>query len=306
MNPYEATNLVFAGGGVRGLAYVGALEALQEANILGNITHVAGTSVGSIAATLLALDYHLEEFKEMMTKINLKSFEDGWDPLRILSKYGLYKGDVALGWIQELLAKKGHNKNATFQDLQDAGCRELHIYVTDLNDETVKNLNVHSTPKVIVAEAVRASISIPLFFCCWQFSNKQPDAHLYVDGGAIQNYPLSSFDYEGEPNAQTLGMYFEHQTKKTTDLSYNEPLKYIRNLFETALHAQINSLQQFPHHRVRSIPIDDLGIAATNFGIDESQKQALIESGRRAVKHFLASYDIEIDLDLETQLEAPL
>ena len=300
MNPYDATNLVFAGGGVRGLAYAGAIEALEEAGILENITHVAGTSVGSIAATLLSLHYHPEEFKDMLKQINLKNFEDGWDPLRILSSYGLYKGDVALNWIKQFISKKGHHPDATFEDLHTAGCKELHIYVTDLTDETVKNLNVHTTPRVIVAEAVRASISIPLFFSCWKFTKNQPDCHLYVDGGAIENYPLTSFDYNGEPNPQTLGMYFEHQHKTNTDLSYNEPLKYIRNLFETALHSQINSLQQFPHHRIRSIPINDLGIAATNFGLNEEQKQALIDSGRRAVKHFLASYDIAVDVEEES------
>lgn len=300
MNPYDTTNLVFAGGGVRGLAYAGAIEALEDSGILENITHVAGTSVGSIAATLLSLDYHPEEFKDMLEQINLKNFEDGWDPLRILSSYGLYKGDAALSWIKQFISKKGHAETATFEDFHNAGCRELHIYVTDLSDETVKNLNYHSTPNVIVAEAVRASISIPLFFCCWQFSNNQPDSHLYVDGGAIENYPLTSFDYDGEPNFHTLGMYFEHQRKKTADLCYNEPLKYIRNLFETALHSQINSLQQFPHHRIRSIPIDDLGIPATQFGLNGEQKQALIDSGRRAVKHFLASYDIAIDIENES------
>jgi NTE family protein len=46
--PYQ--NLVFKGGGVKGIAYVGALKALEEANVMAQITGFAGTSAGSIVS----------------------------------------------------------------------------------------------------------------------------------------------------------------------------------------------------------------------------------------------------------------
>ena len=42
---YPWKNLVFEGGGIKGLAYGGALEVLSEQKILPNITSVAGPSV---------------------------------------------------------------------------------------------------------------------------------------------------------------------------------------------------------------------------------------------------------------------
>src|SRR5579864_920356 len=54
---YPFQNLVFEGGGVRGVAYAGALDVLDRAGILSQIQAVAGTSAGAITAALVALGY---------------------------------------------------------------------------------------------------------------------------------------------------------------------------------------------------------------------------------------------------------
>ena len=52
---YPFRNLVFEGGGVKGIAYCCALGVLDERVILSRISRVGGTSAGAINATLLAL-----------------------------------------------------------------------------------------------------------------------------------------------------------------------------------------------------------------------------------------------------------
>lgn len=52
---YHFNNLVFEGGGVKGIAYVGALEVLQEEGILQNVKRVAGTSAGAMMAVLVEI-----------------------------------------------------------------------------------------------------------------------------------------------------------------------------------------------------------------------------------------------------------
>jgi len=49
-------NLVFEGGGIRGLAYAGTIKVLEEKNILSQVEKTAGTSAGAIAALLISLD----------------------------------------------------------------------------------------------------------------------------------------------------------------------------------------------------------------------------------------------------------
>lgn len=58
---YPFKNSVFEGGGVKGIAYVGAMEVLEEKGVLENIQRVGGTSAGAINALLLGLNYSLDE-----------------------------------------------------------------------------------------------------------------------------------------------------------------------------------------------------------------------------------------------------
>lgn len=58
---YPFRNLVFEGGGVKGIAYCGALGVLDERGILSWIRRVGGASAGAINATILALGYTVDE-----------------------------------------------------------------------------------------------------------------------------------------------------------------------------------------------------------------------------------------------------
>lgn len=84
--------LVFKGGGVLGIAYAGAISALDKENILEDITRVAGTSASSIVAAFLSLRYTSGEIKDILGATNFKNFEGHWGPFRIPIHYGLYKG----------------------------------------------------------------------------------------------------------------------------------------------------------------------------------------------------------------------
>ena len=62
---YHFKNLVFEGGGVKGIAYVGALEVLDREGILNDIEKVSGTSAGAMIAVMVGLRYSADEVKEM-------------------------------------------------------------------------------------------------------------------------------------------------------------------------------------------------------------------------------------------------
>ena len=64
-------SLVFAGGGVRALAHVGAVTRLAQEKHLDTVTHYAGSSAGAIVAALMAAQYTIEELFEYMMKLNL-------------------------------------------------------------------------------------------------------------------------------------------------------------------------------------------------------------------------------------------
>lgn len=72
-------NLVLKGGGVKGIAYVGALNALAANNpqFYEKLQRIAGTSAGSITAFLLGIGYSPKEIEDEMRKIKFDSFMDG-------------------------------------------------------------------------------------------------------------------------------------------------------------------------------------------------------------------------------------
>jgi len=77
-NKYHFRNLVFEGGGVKGIAYTGALEVLEKKGILNNIQRFAGTSAGSIVAVFLAVGFTPKEIKEILKKTNFESFKESF------------------------------------------------------------------------------------------------------------------------------------------------------------------------------------------------------------------------------------
>ena len=60
---YNFKNLIFEGGGVKGIAYVGALEVLSEKGVVDQISRIGGTSAGAINAILIGLGYTFDETK---------------------------------------------------------------------------------------------------------------------------------------------------------------------------------------------------------------------------------------------------
>ncbi len=286
---YSIENLVFEGGGVKGTAYAGALEALHDYNVLSGVKRVAGTSAGAITSCLVSLKYTGKEIKETIMNMNFKEFEDGWDPLRIPTKYGLYEGDAFLKWIKKQIKGKGLSENATFSDFANAGCPDLHVFSTDLNVQTAREFSKEKTPDTIVAEAVRASMSIPLFFKAWQFSNEVPNDHIYVDGGMVINYPITIFDGLGYPPDTTLGFHLDDLSGKTqtNDLKYDQLIHYVKYTFDTLLNAQVIDFEHNPGELKRTVRINDYGISATDFKITQQQKEQLSQSGYDTTSKFL-------------------
>ena len=194
---YHFRNLVFEGGGVKGIAYVGAMQFLQQEGVLAGIQRVGGTSAGAINATLFALGFTNAEQKSILKKLNFNNFmDDDWgvirDTNRLINKFGWYKGDFFHDWIGKHINKKLGDPNATFQDLKEAGKPDLYVYGTNLSTRFGEVFSNEHSSSTRIADAVRISMSIPFFFAAVR--NARND--VYVDGGVLNNYPVKLFDRE--------------------------------------------------------------------------------------------------------------
>ena len=93
---------LFGGGAIRGTAYAGAARAMQELGI--NPQTLAGSSVGSVFAGLIAVGYTAEELEALFLKFNFEIFRDVH--LSLGANFALSKGEVFLDWIRDLIERK--------------------------------------------------------------------------------------------------------------------------------------------------------------------------------------------------------
>jgi NTE family protein len=310
-------DLVFEGGGVKGIGLAGAYSALCERGV--GPKRVAGTSAGAITAALVAAGYSAEELDEILLDVPFARFKDSaWEdripivghPLSVLLQRGIYEGGFFREWMKGLLAAKGVR---TFGQLADPEATErkdryrLKVIVSDVTHRRLLVLPDDAASLGIepddleVAYAVRMSMSIPIFFEPVMHRNPRTGVdHLIVDGGMLSNFPVWLFDAtKGEPPRwPTFGMLLVEGDPKVPVSHRVEGrqsgsiIDYIKALASTMMEAH-DRLYLEKATFVRTIPIPTLGVSTTEFDITPERVRAIYESGRKAAFDFLDRWDFE-------------
>lgn len=159
--------IVLSGGGVRGLAHAGALQALQEAGLRPDA--VAGTSSGAIVGALWAAGYDADDTLD---------FFERKSPFRFskvsLGRPGLFDTEKIVPDFRE------HFPDDRFEALE----RPLYVTATDL---VRARLEIFAGGPLI--RPLVASSSVPLMF-----TPTEIDGTTYVDGGLMNNLPIEPLE----------------------------------------------------------------------------------------------------------------
>lgn len=188
--------VALAGGGLKGLAHIGALKALEELGI--KIDYLSGTSSGSIFATFYAMGYNTEEIKtrtlenyKLLTTIKKKPiFKAGYTYLTsgVAQISGLIDGKN----IEDLVINGSKDKDitnmnqikipyaiATVDTISTKECIFLSKKF-DLKDDNIDY--IYDAP---IATATRASMSFPGIFTPCDYGK-----YNFIDGGTKDNLPV--------------------------------------------------------------------------------------------------------------------
>lgn len=288
LGPPKYENLVFEGGGMKGIAYAGVIKVLENKHILSNIKKVAGTSAGAIAGLLVVLGYSAGEIREFVFhKVDFKKLQKGGKLTRIALKYGYYKTEPILEMFQELVAERLGNPLATFRDVKELKGRELSVFASNLSTKQVHEFSFRKTPDFPIAQAVLCSMSIPIFFEAVNLNDQ-----ILVDGGLVYNYPI--FHFGGDHKLRkTIGVAFKntrinhsHETKVDA-FGYRNIYKYAKSSYNLALNGQEAMWRANATIRKATILIDSAGVESTDLGITSRQKETLFNNGVAATKEFL-------------------
>eukprot|EP00105_Crassostrea_gigas_P043530 XP_019927678.1 PREDICTED: uncharacterized protein LOC105340042 isoform X5 [Crassostrea gigas] len=195
---YPFENLIFEGGGNKGLAYCGAVRALEELGMISQIKRFAGASAGAMTASLMAVGYDSKDIQGFLSQDMSKMFLDAKFGVlsllpNLLTGYGWNPGNRIYNWFGEVIEKKMGNKDVTFGELYEKTGKELCVVVTNLNHMTEEYCHVKTTPDMPIRLAVRMSMAIPGMFQATNYTYNG-ETNTYVDGGVICNYPIHCYD----------------------------------------------------------------------------------------------------------------
>lgn len=328
----QIRNLVFKGGGVRGIAYLGAVQALDEMGMLQHVERAAGTSAGAITAALYSFRLPVTDTFALFNTLDItkvpqlthKDLPEGDRPRdrlrrfihtpdldaynRFFNNYGWYSSQYFYEWLQGIIAQQcDGNGMATFADFRQRGFRDLHIVATNVSRQRPEYFSACRTPHVAVADAVRLSMSIPMFFEALQFDGQHlGSGDYYVDGGLYDNFPITIFDdpkYAHNPRAfreginwETVGLFLYPEAVKKTE----EPLMprnvwaFSSLIIQSMYRAyEVSGYQTNPIDQRRTIEISDCGIASTEFSITQGSEKylQLYRAGRSAAERFVAEME---------------
>lgn len=218
--------LCLSGGGIKGIAHIGAIKALEEEKVKFN--YVSGTSSGSIIATLYACGFTTDEMYEIFTKYaksiryidfeNIKRFFKNIFTGKGIRIDGLNSGTKIKKIVNEVCMQKGISnikqiKMPILIPAVDIYTDELCVFSNNIN-KNIKS-KIRYINDIDIGTAVQASCSYPGIFSPCQFNNK-----LFVDGGITENLPWKETKKAGAN--KVLSIVFEDK----------EPKKCCNNIFE--------------------------------------------------------------------------
>lgn len=304
-------NLVFEGAGLRGLAYCGVLRGVEESRI--QVQRVGGTSAGAITALAVSLGYTAAELQVLIASTPFEKFNDGQYLFaggfhRLRQRFGWYRGAAFETWLADLILKKTGNPDLTFAELKASGRPDLYICGTSLDEQRSVVFSAETYPQMRVRDAVRISMSIPLYFEAVRldeggrihpYRRGDTTGHLMVDGGFTANFPIRLFDstkYTGAPgpnvyafNPQTLGIRIDRQEQVDYDaLGAGLAPRKVRNLreymgaFYSLVMENLNRQGLREEDWNRIVSVSDGGIGSRIRKLSPQQKETLMANGYAA------------------------
>ena len=196
--------LVFCGGGTRCLVFLQTLVEFHARGMLVDANEYWGTSAGALLAALMALlDGDPHKVKDLMFQTEYSRFRDidVTNVLAITTTWGMDDGKSLVRTIEELFETAvAGSKDTCMRDLPG-----LHIVVADLTIHETVVVNSVSYPDLRVVDAIRASMSLPLFFRPYIH---RPSGHFWVDGAVRANFPWDLLPSD-DARREALGFAFE-------------------------------------------------------------------------------------------------
>ncbi len=293
---------VFSGGGIKGLAFAGGLQAAADAGY-DDWVRLAGTSAGAITAMALAVGYSAQGLSEQLNNFDFNEIADygpagkAQIPLNLMYDMGVTKGKALHAWIEKLLAE-APVKATKFGDLEEGklqvvGVDLAHSRMVVFPEDVVHYVDDDGKPLVPsefpIADAVRISAGFPYFFPPLKLRDALTGKDgVLVDGGVASAFPIFLFD-KAEPKHPTWGfrLFGGNPPEKPpfTEIDgLDWPIEMLKAIVDTSMNA-LDKLEM-KAFAPRTISIPTGNIETLDFTLDAKEKKELYDFGYDASKAF--------------------
>jgi NTE family protein len=306
--PARACDLVLGGGGVRGLAHIGVLTALEEADY--DVRRVAGASAGAIVGALAVAGVGPETLRGLFGELDLRAFALSDVVGRFAARRGIGPLVARLSpedtdprvWLTQVLEDRGVR---TFADLRiedgdhlPAEQRyRLVVRCLDVVQRRVVRLpwDYHryglDPDEQSVVEAVRASMSVPLVYDPVPLGEPGDPRHgLLVDGGLTSGFAVDLLDRQDgrPPRWPTFGVRLLPRPRGNGDPPAGD-LALMRAVVDALRDASDLLEPQGPCDERRTVRIDVSDVRAFEWAVEDYNR--LFDEGHDAMCAFLDQWD---------------
>ena len=188
--------LVLSGGGTKGFAHLGVMEALESNGV--EIIGIVGTSMGALMGALRASGYSTQDMRRIISELDLPLLlSENTGPMFVFTGNDKRaKSSTVTALTYEKTGRERGPKGLLRGDKLYEYFAKLmrHVTETDFYDLPIPYAavatDINTGQKVVLREgnlaaAMRASMSIPAIFEPWIIED-----HVLVDGGVVSNLPV--------------------------------------------------------------------------------------------------------------------
>jgi len=270
----KITELCLAGGGNRGICYIGCIKKLEELDLL-RIKKLAGTSIGAMIGACYLIGYSADEMLKIVIEKQAQDFKD----FSFSEQGAILKGQLYRQWVYNVFAKKVDPDITLLQLFNKTGIEFIMTAtcIHSARDEFKEGINYFShilTPDLPLITAVNASSAFPFIFPPINYKG-----HQFIDGGVLDNFPIEYL------SSDALGIKVTFRLLDGSQSTRN-PISYVGKIFEL-ISIRLKDLSPGKSKNILSIDCDDFNIIDFEMSIDD--KLTLYKRGYYSMESFITT-----------------
>ena len=272
---------LISSGGPKGLSIIGSLNEFEINYPIKNFKYFTGCSIGGLLCLMLNIGYTINDFKEIMFKMNFEIFQD-LKIRNIIDKCGFDEGIKISNFFKAIIINKNYSSTLTYKDLYEQTGKILTIVVTNITKGISEYHNFYNTPNMNVLLSLRMTTNIPILFSPIFYND-----NYYLDGALLNPYP-----YYYNKNTKKIGFWLF--AKYEYEFLNNYETNFVNNTNNTFIFftdllkiLYTNYIKKFYKKIPKNTIYLDFNFKNTSFFLSENDRTFLYNMGVKKSKKFL-------------------